>query len=188
LFLTEARWLEEFIRLMQPRAEVVRVPNGLSEEFFPRAREPSPRHSPIRVLVEGPWGFPFKGLVETFEILDRARRDVAMEVGWLPSHSGGTRPLVGGEPVKIFEKVPISKVHQVLRDHDVMLKLSRVEGVFGPPLEMFSQGGTAICSAVTGSDEYLVHGQNCLLVDRLNEKRAGRYLALLSEDSKYLDQ
>src|SRR5262249_31773187 len=122
------------------------------------------------------------------DLLDRARRDVPLEVGWLTSHSGGTRPLVGGEPVKIFEKVAISKVHQVLRDFDVLLKLSRVEGASGPPLEMFSQGGTASCSAVTGSDEYMVHGQNCLLVDRSNEKRAVRYLALMSEDSKYLDQ
>jgi len=188
LFLTEAKWLEQFIRLMQPKAEVVRVQNGLSEEFFPRVGKPSSRHSPLRVLVEGPWGFPFKGLAEAFEILDRAHTDVALEVGWLTSHSGGTHPVVGGAPVKIFERVPISKVHQVFREYDVLLKLSRVEGVFGPPLEMFSQGGTAICSAVTGSDEYMVHGQNCLLIDRLNEKRAGRYLALLGENSKYLDQ
>lgn len=188
LFLTEAKWLEEFIRLTQPQAEVVRVPNGLSDEFFPRTGNPSPRHSPLRVLVEGPWGFPFKGLAETFEILDRARGNVALEVGWLTSHSGGTRPVVSGEPVKIFEKVPISKVHRVLRDYDVLLKLSRVEGVSGPPLEMFSQGGTAICSVATGSDEYMIHGHNCLLVDRINERRAVGYLALLSEDSKYLDQ
>lgn len=188
LFVTEAKWLEEFIRLMQPQAEVVRIPNGLSEQFFPRVSEPPRPASALRVLVEGPWGFPFKGLAEAFGVLDQARRDFPFEVGWLTSHSGGVLPAVGGEPVKIFEKLPISEVRRVLREFDVLLKLSRVEGVFGPPLEMFSQGGTAICSAVSGSDEYMMHGRNCLLVDRLNERRAVRYLALLNEDRKYLDQ
>src|SRR5262249_56640068 len=98
---------------------------------------------------------------------------------------GGLLPAVGGEPFNIFEKLQIWEVRRVLRDFDVLLKLSRVEGVFGPPLEMFSQGGTAICSAVSGSDEYMMHGRNCLLVDRLNERRAVRYLALLNEDRKY---
>jgi glycosyltransferase involved in cell wall biosynthesis len=188
LFVTEAKWLEEFIRLMQPRAEVVRIPNGLSEQFFPRVSEPSRRNSPLKVLVEGPWGFPFKGLEAAFALLTQCRRDVALEVGWLTSHSGGIRPSIRGEPAKIFEKVPIAEVHRVFREYDVLLKLSRVEGVFGPPLEMFSQGGTAICSAVTGSDEYLVHGYNSLLVDRINENRMPRYLKLLGESPQYLDQ
>jgi glycosyltransferase involved in cell wall biosynthesis len=188
LFVTEAKWLEEFIRLMQPQAEVARIPNGLSQQFFPRVGEPSKRNSPLKVLVEGPWGFPFKGLEAAFALLGECRRDVALEVGWLTSHSGGIRPSVGGEPVEIFEKVPISEVHRVLREYDVLLKLSRVEGVFGPPLEMFSQGGTAICSAVTGSDEYLVHGYNSLLVDRINENRVVRYLKVLSENPQCLDR
>jgi hypothetical protein len=50
----------------------------------------------------------------------------------------------------------------------VLIKLSTVEGMFGPPLEMFHCGGTAIVFDVTGADEYIVSGRNALVVPRDN--------------------
>jgi glycosyltransferase involved in cell wall biosynthesis len=47
----------------------------------------------------------------------------------------------------------------------VLLKMSRVEGFFGPPLEMMACGGTAVVAKVTGYDEYIVDGQNALVVE-----------------------
>ena len=46
-----------------------------------------------------------------------------------------------------------------------MLKLSRVEGMFGPPLEGFHMGATCVVTAVTGHEEYVEHGENGLVVD-----------------------
>ena len=43
---------------------------------------------------------------------------------------------------------------------DVVLKLSRVEGMFGPPLEGFHRGATCVVTPVTGHDEYVEHGWN----------------------------
>jgi hypothetical protein len=59
----------------------------------------------------------------------------------------------------------------VYRSCDDILKLSLVESMFGPPLEMFHCGGTAIVYNVTGHDEYIVHGRNALVAE---PQRGGR--------------
>jgi hypothetical protein len=82
----------------------------------------------------------------------------------------------------VYERVPINEVRGVLQQYDIMVKLSRVEGMYGPPLEMFSQGGTAITLNVTGCDEYLVHGENGLLVEPWNVPAIARYLEWLDRD------
>ncbi len=52
-----------------------------------------------------------------------------------------------------------------LRRTDVVLKLSSVEGMFGPPLEGFHRGATCVVTPVTGHEEYVEHGWNGLLTD-----------------------
>jgi glycosyltransferase involved in cell wall biosynthesis len=61
----------------------------------------------------------------------------------------------------------------------VLVKLSRVEGMFGPPLEMFHCGGTTICWDVTGQEDYVENGINGLVVaseDLEQTVEAVRYL------------
>lgn len=186
LFVTEARWLEDFIRTLQPEAELAYVPNGLSAEYFPLATGLPAREGPLRVLVEGPWGVSFKGIPETFALLNDAVKTVPLEVGWLTSNGGGQRPRVGNREVRIYERIPINEVRWVYQQYDVLLKLSSVEGMYGPPLEMFSQGGTAITTPVSGCDEYVVHGANALLVEPFNFPQIARYLGLLSSSPDYL--
>lgn len=186
LFVTEARWLREFITQLRPDARVIYVQNGLSRENFPCV-DHVPEHSgTLRVLVEGRWGVGFKGVPETFAVLDEARRRVPFEVGWLTSTAGDATPSVGGVPVRVHARVPIHQVQEVLRGYDVMVKLSRVEGMFGPPLEMFSQGGTAITYTVTGADEYMVHGHNGLVVEPYDRRQIVHYLELLVRHPEYL--
>jgi hypothetical protein len=94
--------------------------------------------------------------------------------------------VIGGNPVAVHEKLPIDRVSAVLGRYDVMLKLSTVEGMFGPPLEMFSQAGTAITSPVSGGDEYVVHGQNALVVSPFDRGAVVRSLELLSTQPDFL--
>jgi hypothetical protein len=56
------------------------------------------------------------------------------------------------------------KTAEIYRSCDVLLKLSTVEGMFGPPLEMFHCGGTAVVFDVTGHDEYIVDNENSRVV------------------------
>lgn len=185
-FITEARWIEEFITHLQPQARVRHVPNGLSSSYFPVRNAPTPRTGPLKVIVEGPWGVPFKGVKESFNVLEAASREIALEVSWLTSNAGGQRPNVGGRPVSVHERIPIDQVASLLRKHDVMLKLSTVEGMYGPPLEMFSQGGTAITTPVSGCDEYIVHGHNALLAPSYDELAPVRYLTQLAQPTELL--
>lgn len=185
-FVTEARWLEQLATHLQPSARVAYVPNGLSREYFPVLSAPPARSGPLKVIIEGPWGVPFKGVKEAFDLLQLAARDTPLQAGWLTSYAGEQKPLIGGRPVKIWERIGIDQVARVLAQHDVMLKFSTVEGMYGPPLEMFSQGGTAITTPVSGCDEYVVHGYNALLAPSSDATAAVRYLRRLAENPDLL--
>jgi hypothetical protein len=69
---------------------------------------------------------------------------------------------------------------------DVLLKLSTVEGFFGPPLEMMACGGTAVVSKVTGHDEYIVDGVNALVVNLDDSSAAALALTRLRDDRALL--
>jgi hypothetical protein len=71
-------------------------------------------------------------------------------------------------------------------DAHVLLKLSRVEGMFGPPLEAFHRGATCVVTPVTGHDEYVVHGENGLVTDWDDIVGTARALDLLATDRALL--
>jgi hypothetical protein len=69
---------------------------------------------------------------------------------------------------------------------DVVLKLSSVEGMFGPPLEGFHCGATCVVTPVTGYEEYVEHGWNGLLTDWGDLGGTARQLDLLARDHELL--
>src|SRR5439155_2915972 len=69
---------------------------------------------------------------------------------------------------------------------DVVLKLSSVEGMFGPPLEGFHRGATCVVTPVTGHEEYVEHGWNGLLTDWDDLRGTARQLGLLARDRELL--
>ena len=69
---------------------------------------------------------------------------------------------------------------------DVVLKLSRVEGMFGPPLEGFHRGATCVVTPVTGHEEYVEHGWNGLLTEWDDPRGTARQLDLLARDRELL--
>ena len=58
--------------------------------------------------------------------------------------------------------------------------------MFGPPLEMFHCGGTAIVFDVTGHDEYILHNKNGLVVPTGNENQVIRYINKLKDNPTFL--
>jgi hypothetical protein len=70
--------------------------------------------------------------------------------------------------------------------HDVLLKLSRAEGMYGPPLEAFHMGCTCVTNPVTGHEEYVRHGENALVVDWDDPVGTARALDLLARDRALL--
>jgi glycosyltransferase involved in cell wall biosynthesis len=156
-FITEATWIRDYLgRHYGVAAELVH--NGIRKDLFaPHGSSAAPRVAGrLRVLVEGSVNVPFKNVPRTIELCRQSRAD---EV-WLLSPT----PIESCPGVdRLFSCVPIHETPAIYRSCDVLVKLSYVEGMFGPPLEMFHCGGTSVVYAVTGHDEYIRDRENAVV-------------------------
>jgi glycosyltransferase involved in cell wall biosynthesis len=174
--ITEARWIQDYLyEHYNTNAFLVR--NGIRKDIYTVSGSMiSPaKEGFLRVLVEGPVDVPYKNVPTSIEL---ARQAGADEV-WLLT-SSDVSEFSGVD--RVFSRVSILETPAIYRSCDVLLKLSYVEGMFGPPLEIFHCGGTAIVYKVTGHDEYIVHDQNSLVADRDDREAVVRYLQLLKAD------
>lgn len=180
--ITEARWIQNYLLEHHNRPSYL-VRNGIRKDIYhedgPAIAERRPGF--LRVLVEGPLGVFFKNVEKTIELCRQAKVD---ELWLLTSSAVEKYPGVD----RCFSRVPILQTAEIYRSCDVLVKLSYVEGMFGPPLEMFHCGGTAIVYDVTGHDEYIRHGENSLVVERDNESQVVTWLEKLKNDGVLLDR
>lgn len=156
-FATEASWIASHLHDRYGQ-DAALVRNGIRKDVYtPMGARHAPRpHGSPRILVEGPFRTPFKNTATAILLANEAgAKDVWVLTSsptlWLP----GTR--------RVFSQVPAAETAAVYRSCDILLKLSTVEGMFGPPLEMFHCGGTAIVLPVSGHDEYIRDGTNALV-------------------------
>lgn len=163
--ITEATWIREHI-LSHYSCEVFLVKNGIRKDIFnSEGNSVSKRDAnKLRVLVEGPINVPFKNVPKTIQL---CLESLADEVWLLTSSDVKEYPGV----TKVFSRIPVEKTADVYRSCDLIVKLSYVEGMFGPPLEMFHCGGTSITYNVSGHDEYIIDGYNGLVVEKDNDVR-----------------
>jgi len=161
--ITEATWIKNYL-FDNYGIDAQLVLNGIRKDIYTtNGHAIAPRENgKLRILVEGPMGVPFKNVEKTIELCLRSDAD---EV-WLLTSSKIT-DYSGID--RVFSQVAISKTAEIYRSCDVLIKLSYVEGMFGPPLEMFHCGGTAIVYDVTGHDEYISHNQNAIVIQTDNE-------------------
>jgi glycosyltransferase involved in cell wall biosynthesis len=160
-YVTEATWIRDHLATGYGH-EVALVRNGIRKDVYrtmgPTMAPCDPNRQP-RVLVEGHFGVSFKNTALGVRLAREAgAKDVWVLTGtpvkWVPGVS------------RVFSRVPMNVTPEIYRSCDILIKLSTVEGMFGPPLEIFHCGGTAIVFDVTGHDEYIVDGQNACVVRR----------------------
>jgi len=168
-FLTEAQWIKEWLK-KEFKKEAFYVPNGINTEiFYPDKPLIPKKNGVIRVLVEGGADLPFKGIKDALYILSEIKKEIKnLEVVYVnPS----------GKPEKdwhfdyYFEKVPMKKMRNIYSSCDFLLKLSKVEGFPGPPLEMIACGGIPIVLRTKGVEEYLKDGVNGFILEKVDIKR-----------------
>jgi O-antigen biosynthesis protein len=178
-FVTEASWIKEYLaKHHHQQAALVR--NGVRKELYTYSgKKFLPPRNGLRILVEGPLGVAFKN---TGRALKVARKANVGEVWLLTSTTVGKLPYVE----RVFSRVAVNELPKIYRSCDVILKLSTVEGMFGPPLEMFHCGGTAITYDVTGHDEYIVHNTNALVAARGDENAVLSFLHRLRDEPQTL--
>ncbi len=160
--ITISPWLQSYLAIEHGRPALLAA-NGIDKRLFsPTGPAFSPRNSPersgagLRVLVEGPVEVAMKQVPETIEAV---RDSKAAELWLLSSSEIEDYPGVD----RVFSRVPVDVTPGIYRSCDVLVKLSRVEGMFGPPLEMMHCGGTAVAWDVTGHEDYLIHDHNGLV-------------------------
>lgn len=174
--ITEAGWIKDYLEKEFGRT-VWLARNGIRKDLL-QSEGPtiSPRpNNRLRVLVEGPIGIDFKNVARTIRL---ARKGGAHEIWWLTSSNVSWFPGVD----RVFSRIPVNRVGEVYRSCHVLLKLSHVEGMFGPPLEMFHCGGTAVVYAITGADEYIKSDINALAIPENNEQGVIAALQRLQTD------
>jgi glycosyltransferase involved in cell wall biosynthesis len=172
--ITEATWIRDHLSAhFGARYHLVR--NGIRKDLYrPQGPRIAERGSRPRILVEGSFG----GIKNTARALATARRAGGSDV-WLLTMSD--IPWYPGVR-RLFTEVPVDRVPPIYRSCDLILKLSLVEGMFGPPLEMFHCGGTAVVYDVSGHDEYIVHEKNALVVPMHDEEGVVKSLRRLIGD------
>lgn len=181
-FITEASWIVDTLKGLRPDAPCYLVRNGIDKQVFtpPDRVEPS-THGPLRVMIEGSPGSWFKHVHDAIDAASAMREPRHVTVVC------GDRKALG--EVLADEIVgPLShrEMADLYKSTDVVLKLSSVEGMFGPPLEGFHGGATCVVTPVTGHEEYVEHGFNGLLTDWDDLRGTARQLDLLARDRELL--
>jgi len=181
-FITEARWIADTLEALLPGERAFYVRNGIAKDVFaPVAAVPAPRAEPLRILVEGSLGVPFKGVDDA---LAAVAGMTAPHVLTVVAPDGAGLQLDG--VTRLLGPVPQHVLAGLYAQTDVVLKLSRVEGMFAPPLEAFHKAATCVVTPVTGHDEYVVHGENGLVVDWDDPAGTARALDLLAHEGVLL--
>ncbi|MBA3428978.1 MAG: glycosyltransferase family 4 protein, partial [Actinobacteria bacterium] len=181
-FVTEARWIADTLEAMRPGEKVFYVRNGIAKDVFaPVSNVPVSGGGPLRILIEGSARVQSKGVRDAL---------AAVRAMSAPRHVTVVAPdgSAGGLAGTDRAAGPISQreLATLYAETDVVLKLSRVEGMFGPPLEGFHKGATCVVTPVTGHEEYVVHDENGLVVDWDDQTGTARALDLLARDRALL--
>jgi O-antigen biosynthesis protein len=181
-FITEARWIARLLRDLHPTSPAFLVRNGVTKHIFkaPDTLRIS-RTAPLRVLIEGHPGVWFKGVDDALgavgEMSETSNTTLVSPVPW---------DLSDQSSVRVLGPVTLSEMAGLYAEADVVLKLSQVEGMFGPPLEGFHLGATCVVTPVTGHDEYVVHGWNGVVADWDDIGGTARWLDVLARDRRLL--
>lgn len=178
--ITEATWIKNYL-FDKYRQEAWLARNGIRKDIYTPEGESYGRREEgkLRVLVEGTVESEFKNIPRTVELCRQSEADEIwlMTPSSIKSYDGVSR---------VFSRVPILETARVYRSCDVLVKLSYVEGMFGPPLEMFHCGGTSITYDVTGHDEYIKNGENAIVIPTDHEEEVVEAINRLKLDKNEL--
>ncbi|CCN81685.1 putative glycosyl transferase [Vibrio nigripulchritudo SFn27] len=177
-YFTEAYWIQDMFHKEFKRSAFY-VPNGIDSSFFNPHSPLEPRGKRKRVLIEGPIDIPFKAVEDSYN----AVKDLDCEI-WIVSSSG--KPKDDWRCDRFFERVPQKEMPSIYASCDIFIKMSRIEGFFGPPLEAMACECVPVVGKVSGWNEYIVDEQNALAVELYDVESAKLCVErLLSDDALY---
>ncbi|KQH88779.1 glycosyltransferase [Vibrio fluvialis] len=179
-YFTEAFWIQEMFHNEFGRPAFY-VPNGIDGNMFKPTEPYLPKGNRKRVLIEGPIDIPFKAVEDCYN----AVKDLDCEI-WIISSAG--KPKDGWRYDQFFEKVPQKMMPVLYSSCDIFIKMSRIEGFFGPPLEAMACNCVPVVGKVTGWDEYIVNEYNALAVELADVEGAKNAVSRLLCDNELYAQ
>jgi glycosyltransferase involved in cell wall biosynthesis len=176
-FVVIASHMRDLLATLRPDARVKLVRNGIDKRVFvPRGERSA---GPLRVLVEGQPTLWFKGTAEAVAAV-RAMREPSTLT--LAVHDPAE--LAGLEADRIEGGLPSEGMAELYAEHDVLLKLSRFEGLGLPPLEAMHVGLPCVLTPFSGSEDFARHGVNALVVGFDDGPGTTAALDLLARDAE----
>ncbi len=175
-YITEAKWIQEWLK-KEFSQDVHYVPNGLDPGMFHQTEPIELKGKKPRILIEGSINVSFKGMSDAYSAI----KDLDAEI-WIVSNNG--IPKSTWHHNRFFQSVPINKMKNIYSSCDIFLKMSRVEGFFGPPMEAMACGCAVVVGKVTGYDEYIIDGVNALVVESGDVDGAKKAVELLIKDKE----
>jgi hypothetical protein len=174
-----ASHMRALLERLRPDARVRLVLNGIDKELFaPRARAPTVA-GPLRVLVEGQPTLWFKGMAEAVAAVRAMRKPATVT---LAVHDPADARAAGLDADRVEGGLSPERMAALYAEHDVLLKLSRFEGLGLPPLEAFHVGLPCVLTPFTGSEDFARHGVNSLIVGFDDQPGTTAALDLLARD------
>ncbi len=173
-YMTEAKWIQRWLK-EEFGHNAYYVPNGLDQKIFHKTSLIEPKKNRDRIMLEGSLNTHFKGMKDAYDAVKSLNCKI-----WLVSSLGELNP--DWKIDRFFEEVPLELMKKIYSSCDILLKMSRVEGFFGPPMEAMACGCAVVVGKCTGYDEYIVHEKNALVVETGDVEGAKNAVKRLIED------
>ena len=188
-FITASSWITQTVESLQPGNRAFYVLSGMDKETWsvPDAVPAGGGDGPLRVIVEGGLDLVRKGVphaLEAVRLMRAADTNVTLVTPRAPEADAAVPESVDVHVGGLSH----AELAQAFSESHVLLKLSRAEGMYGPPLEAFHKGCTCVTNPVTGHLEYIRHGENALVVDWDDPTGTARALDLLARDRALLER
>ncbi len=178
-FFVPTQWLAAMLKQSFGKPAVV-VPYGIRAEQFREATPIRPKGRKLRVLIEGRGGERRKRIDLAFAVTAAVAN---IEVFYVATDGVVRRDWRADA---VFQQIDHAAMPSVYAACDVLLKLSAQESFSMPVMEMLTSGGTAVVSAFTGHNEYIIDGENALVVPIDDKAAAVHALLRLRDDPELL--
>ena len=174
-------YLRDVAGAARPGARCHLVRNGLDRAVFAASQRPAADGGPLRILIEGQPDMALKGVGDALAAVGEMREhaDVTLVALDPPAQSDfRVQRVVGGLDAPAMADLYASS--------DVLLKLSRSEGLGLPPLEAAAVGTPSVVTPYGGHQDWLEHGTNGVLVGFDDPAGAAGWLDALARDRELL--
>jgi glycosyltransferase involved in cell wall biosynthesis len=190
--ITVAPWMNEFLEFPGRTSKIYSTTNGVNKDifYFDGIPSSSPVEEPLIIVLEGSSAW-FKGLTNSIDGIALVEFPITLK--WFsisnefPSYLVEKLQSNRFIDLELIPRVSQEQFADHLRQADVLVKSSKVEGMPGPHIEAFHCGCTGIYTNVTGIDEFARHLINCLISNFDDPGSITKWLTLLNNDREFLN-